>query len=73
MIQKEWLLMLRFAVVLIAIASTVAFLGYGSLLSNSSEGAKISFFFSIFIILAVLSFLAGRDQKAERLPTERRR
>ena len=49
--------MLRLAIVFLVIALIAAFFGFGGVASLSWEGAKILFF--IFIVLAVLSFLAG--------------
>ncbi len=48
--------MLQLAVVFLVIALIAAFLGFGGVAALSWEGAKI--LFVIFLILAVLSFLA---------------
>ena len=48
--------MLRLAIVFLVIALIAAFLGFGGVASLSWAGAKI--LFVVFLILAVLSFLA---------------
>jgi uncharacterized membrane protein YtjA (UPF0391 family) len=48
--------MLRLAIIFLVIALIAAFLGFGGVASLSWAGAKILFF--IFLILAVLSFVA---------------
>ena len=48
--------MLRLAIVFLVIALVAAFLGFGGVAQYSWEGARI--LFVVFIILAVLSFLA---------------
>ena len=48
--------MLRLAIVFLVIALIAAFLGFGGVASLSWAGAKIVFF--VFLVLAVLSFLA---------------
>ena len=48
--------MLRLAITFLVIALIAAFLGFGGVAALSWEGAKI--IFVVFIILAVLSFLA---------------
>lgn len=49
--------MLRLAIVFLVIALIAAFLGFGGVASLSWAGAKI--LFVVFLILAVLTFLAG--------------
>jgi uncharacterized membrane protein YtjA (UPF0391 family) len=49
--------MLRFAIVFLVIALIAGLFGYGFVESAFMEGAKILFF--VFIVLAVLSLLAG--------------
>ena len=49
--------MLRMAIVFLVIALIAAFLGYGGVATLSWDGAKIMFF--VFLVLAVLLFLAG--------------
>ncbi len=48
--------MLRLAVTFLVIALIAAFFGFGNVASLSWAGAKIVFF--VFLVLAVLSFLA---------------
>jgi len=48
--------MLRLAIVFLVIALIAAFLGFGGVASYSWAGAKI--LFAIFLVLAVLSYLA---------------
>jgi uncharacterized membrane protein YtjA (UPF0391 family) len=49
--------MLRFAIVFLVIALIAGFFGYGFVENTFMDGAKIVFF--VFIVLAVLSLLAG--------------
>lgn len=49
--------MLRLALVLLVIALLAALLGFGNIAGFSMEAAKIVFF--VFLVLAVLSFIAG--------------
>jgi uncharacterized membrane protein YtjA (UPF0391 family) len=51
-------MMLRLAVVFLAAALVAALFGFGLVADYSWAGAKI--FFSIFLVLAVLSFLGSR-------------
>jgi uncharacterized membrane protein YtjA (UPF0391 family) len=55
--MKEYLTMLRFAILFLIIALIAGVLGFGGIESYSWEGAKIFFF--VFLVLAVLSFLGG--------------
>ena len=48
--------MLRLAIIFLVIALIAAFLGFGGVASLSWAGAQILFF--VFLVLAVLSFLA---------------
>lgn len=56
--------MLRLAVVFLVIALVAAVLGWGLVAEYSWAGAKVVFF--VFLVMAVLSFLAGW---ARRQPT----
>jgi uncharacterized membrane protein YtjA (UPF0391 family) len=49
--------MLRWALVFLVIALIAAMFGFGLVASMSYDAAKVLFF--VFIVLAVLSFLAG--------------
>jgi uncharacterized membrane protein YtjA (UPF0391 family) len=49
--------MLRLAVVFLVVALIAALFGFGLVASFSYDAAKILFF--VFLVLAVLSFLAG--------------
>jgi uncharacterized membrane protein YtjA (UPF0391 family) len=53
---KENLIMLRLAIVFLAIALIAGFLGFANVANLSWEGAKV--LFAVFLILAVLTFLA---------------
>jgi uncharacterized membrane protein YtjA (UPF0391 family) len=54
--------MLRLAVVFLVIALIAAFFGFGGVADLSWSGAKILFF--VFVVLAVLSLIAGRGSRS---------
>lgn len=53
--------MLRLAVGFLVVALVAAFFGFGGVAEYSWEGAKILFF--VFLALAVLAFLGGRNRR----------